>query len=63
MLNTYDITIKDLIAKQLVVPDWLRQVKEQYGEDQTIQAVERVTPWGTYLIAACPSINSVLETH
>lgn len=42
-------TLADVVARQSVVPDYLRDMLTEHGPDATVDTLTRVTPFGTYL--------------
>ena len=42
-------TLADVVARQSVVPEWLRDLVTENGPDATVETLTRVTPFGNYL--------------
>lgn len=42
-------TLADVIARQSVVPEWLRNLATEHGLDATVTSMTRVTGFGNYL--------------
>lgn len=42
-------TLADVIARQSIVPDYLRAMLTEHGPTATVDTLTRVTPFGNYL--------------
>lgn len=43
-------TVGQVCAMQVVVPEWLRDLRDAYGDDQQVIVRRKVTPFGTFLV-------------
>lgn len=42
-------TLGEVIARQSVTPEWLRNLAAEHGSDAKVVSMTRVTPFGNYL--------------
>lgn len=42
-------TLGEVLSRQSVTPEWLRNLVDQNGLDATVETLTRVTPFGNYL--------------
>lgn len=42
-------TLGEVIARQSVVPEWLRNLEAEHGSDAEVVSMTRVAPFGNYL--------------
>lgn len=43
-------TIAEVIAAQMVVPAYMREIAERHGADTVVTVTRKVTPFGTFVM-------------
>jgi hypothetical protein len=51
-MRNFTDTIQNVLDRQTIAPQWLRDLAAAHGPDATVEVTVQDTPFGTFLIAA-----------